>query len=313
MVALSKELDPSFGAGVFTSGLTTGQFNGVTDTVNKVLVDGSDLVIAGAFISYSRKSSASTPVNTSTPRWIRVDVSTNTESIPTQGSNGLLTDVVVDGESIYFCGNIGTWGGVSANRYVKADRLTGVRDAGFNLPAFFVTSYIPHSILIFQDKLFAAQYGGFGTIDGQANQTNGLAVFDKTTGVRVKSYNYLEIGYAHASTSGSFFEDGNYIYAFLGRNGFLNNTSGVAFAVRRFSKTDLSLDTSWGFGNSTAQQYAATVIDAGVIVGTTAVFGGSVGHAVHLTTVENGGRLLEPPAKLLYAMSISSSALIDSI
>jgi hypothetical protein len=190
--ATTGALDPSFGFGVFTSGLMTGQFNGVTNTVNKLVVDGTDLVIAGAFTTYSRKSSSSAAVNTSTPYWIRVNTSTNTETVPSFGAPSSIVDFDILGDSIFAGGSFTTWGGTNlgtaagTGRLAKANKVTGALDTAF-VPDFSggIILVKATSAGIFVGTQGASINGVSGPL---AAQSSGSAFLNANTGATVQQY-----------------------------------------------------------------------------------------------------------------------------
>lgn len=285
--ATTGALDPSFGVGVFTSGQTTGQFNGVTNTVNKMLVDGSDVVIAGAFTTYSKKSSASGTTTPATPNWIRVNVATNTEAVPANGGNQIYS-MVLDGSDLIIGGNFSSWGGNTAKRYlVRCDKSTGVTSWAFNNNDQLWTSPAPsvYILSIIDGKLFV---GAFATITGTSEA--GTFVVNKDTGAFLKKYATSVFGgnaSPHAPTSGSFMSDSTYVYVATGRTSY-----GVFF--RRFNKSTLDIDSTWGFTNTAAN---STVIRCAVLVGTEI-----------LTSIE-GSQVtqMQPQEKRLYSIKASDA------
>jgi hypothetical protein len=126
-------LDPFFAVGVFTSGVTAGQFNGVTAEAYKVTTDGSSIFISGAFATYSKKSSATSTTTPTTYGWIKVDPETNTETVPLRGVSAsnhnvfAIYGMTFDGDAVFLFGRSGLNGIAYAKRY---------KDTGGDYPGF---------------------------------------------------------------------------------------------------------------------------------------------------------------------------------
>jgi hypothetical protein len=283
--ATTGALDPSFAVGAFTSGLTTGQFNGVTGGVTKMLIDGQDVVIAGAFTGYSRKSSATTAINVTIPSWIRVNAATNTESVPTVGAGNIL-DAILDGSEIIFAGTFTNWGG---QKYVvRANKMTGAVAQGWSAPLNYTIPGATQVIRVSGNYLYCASFSaGVDGVTGAA----GIFVLNKTTGAVAKTYQSSQIGFSHSVQSGEIVEDSDYVYFLVGRL-----TSGSGSLVRRFSKADLSFDSSWGFGSLTS--VGEQTIRAAALLGKEILVSGDGGTVATLS----------PLGKRLYSLKTSDAS-----
>jgi hypothetical protein len=285
--ATTGALDPFFGVGVFTSGLTTGQFNGVTNTVNKVLVDGTDLVVAGTFTTYSRKSSTGAAVNTSTPYWIRVNTTTNTELVPTsQGSNNGINTMAIDGDHIIFGGPFTWWAGNTADKYiVRADKLTGAKVSSLVSTTIGNTPII-YLLEIIDGKLFvgsrSSNVGGTGTA--------GTFVLNKENLSVIKSYLPAEFGgnVPHAPTDGGIIPSGDYVYFLLGRS-----DGAIGSAIKRCSRSTLDLDSNWGGS-----------VSSGVTITSAAI----VGNNLIISANGSGFSMLQPDGKRIYSLNLSDAS-----
>jgi hypothetical protein len=284
--ATTGALDPSFGVGVFTSGVTAGQFNGVTSTVRKILLDGEDLVIAGDFTTYSRKSSTSTPVNTSTPYWIRVNTATNTESVPSFGSGGSTPAIVsmdIRGEEMFVVGG-STWGGVvQSSRVHKINKFTGERNNQF--------VGAPHSasgiVFVSENALFF--FSGVNVTVGSS------FVLNKETGESLKAY---QPGNFRVD-QGEFFETSDWVY-FGGSFGA--TTSNFQQHMVRFSKETYEHDPNWGKRSQSFN--ASESLKCVELVGSEII----LGMVTNSTTSPSNGLGLNPYGKRLFSINFSNGS-----
>jgi len=236
--ATTGALDGVFGVGVFTSGQTTGQFNGVTNTVNKVLVDGGDLVIAGAFTTYSKRTSTSGLTNTATPYWIRVNTETNTESVPTFGPNVAFSALDVSGDFIYAGGAFTTWGGVSCVYAAKVNKITGALEVGF------APSFSSGAIALVKATPSGVFFGtGSGTINGVSgslpNTSAGCAFINPDNGSTVKQYFKPSI---HMIVN-RIVENSTHYFVF-------GTSGGNGSALAKIAKSDLEITNIFNSGNA---------------------------------------------------------------
>jgi hypothetical protein len=298
--ATTGALDPSFGVGVFTSGLTTGQFNGVLNTVNKVLVDGSDLVIGGAFTTYSKKSSATSTTSPATPYWIRVATTTNTETVPMAAVNGAINDVVIDGSDAIFAGNFSSWAGVSRRTVVKANKVTGNLTSGWTSPTYsydgagFIVKIVGQSLFV----------GSFTTGVGGVSNASGIYVLNKDTGAVLKTYNLnTTFGYySQAAETGNILEYGDYVYILTGRTS--GGATFVSGNVRRIQKFTLAYDSTWGFSfNDNTSTKKGRVLAAAIVGDDVIVSAGSLDNDLRLT----------PTNKRLYSLSVLNASQKNNI
>jgi hypothetical protein len=266
--ATTGSLDPSFGVGVFTSGLTTGQFNGVSDSVNDFAFDtaNNEIVIGGEFSTYSKKSSASSTTSPATPRWIRVNISTNTEIVPTNGASQGIYGVHVDGGSYYFTfkrsSSLATWGSVSVGNLVKTDNM-GIRDTNFAIAEAHY-NYVSELIgdFIFVTTISAAP-----------------GIYHKVTGTKIGTITGIP-----TSSEGEFIEHGDYVYAFV-----TNTPNGGWWA--RWNKITQTTDTSWTVRQALCNRGAVIVENEVIMGGTTTTLGGV-------------GTVIQPREKLLAVITL---------
>lgn len=266
--ATTGALDPSFGVGVFTSGLTTGQFNGVTNTVLDFAFDtaNNEIVIGGEFSTYSKKSSASSTTSPAVPRWIRVNLSTNTEVVPTNGSSHGIHGVHVDGGSYYFTFTrttaAATWGSESVGNLVKTNNM-GIRDTNFAT----AESYYNYASAIIGDYIFVT------TISAAPG------IYHKVTGAKIGTIT----GVGNTS-EGDFIEHGDYVYAFV-----TNGPNGGWWA--RWNKITQTTDTAWTVRQALCNRGA-------VIVGNEVIMGGQTTSLGGVSTV------IQPREKLLGVITL---------
>jgi hypothetical protein len=285
--ATTGALDPSFGVGVFTSGVTTGQFNGVTHTVRAIAIDGSDLVIGGAFTTYSKKSSATSNTTPSTPYWIRVNTTTNTELVPTsQGSNNGINTMAIDGDHIIFGGPFTWWAGNTDDKYiVRADKFTGAKVSSL-VSATIGNTPIIYLLEIIDGKLFVGSRSS--NVDGTG--TAGTFVLNKENLSVIKSYLPAEFGgnVPHAPTDGGIIPSGDYVYFLLGRS-----DGAIGSAIKRCSRSTLDIDTNWGGS-----------VSSGVTITSAAI----VGNNVIISANGSGFSMLQPDGKRIYSLNLSDAS-----
>jgi hypothetical protein len=265
--SINGSLDPFFGVGVFTSGVTSGQFNGfLNQAVNKIIVDGDNVFFGTSSTLYSKKSSTGSAVSTSFPYWMSVNKLTNTESIPTFGPNGIVYEMLIDGNNIYFGGTFTSWAGTTRSYLAKANKTNGALDTQWVPPTGYTATgsgdYVTKMKMIGSNILVGSHTQAVGGVSGNG----GVFFVNKDTGALVQTYLATSFGGSSSRvTTGSILEDAEYVYLCTGRN-----VTNLSISFRRIRKSDLALDTSWGFFNIGALILAAEIYQNEIILCTSA-------------------------------------------
>lgn len=270
--ASTGQLDSTFAVGVYGAGT----FNGVNSTVIRIKADATDLIVAGAFTAYSKATAINTTTNISTPNWIRVNPTTNIESVPTYGSNGEIHDFVIEDNNIWFTGYFTYWGAAKRWKIVKCtNKLTGTVDTTFNSTSYILGDYpyplgTGRRLLICDSNLFVF-YSSFGSTQ---NSARNLARIDKTTGGSKVNYTLPSNGTSPYQVdlefAGTFFLTNDYIYHAFSS---FSTTAGIYVAsLYRINRTTLTQDanTTWGFYSINTHAY----YKSGVLIGNEFIIGG---------------------------------------
>lgn len=157
--ATTGALDSAFGVGVFTAGQTSGQFNGLGGAVFKMVYDApkNKIYIGGSFSTYSKKSTVSGTTSPATPRWLIVDPSTNTETVPSGGIGNACYGMCIDGDNILLTG----MDNVTAIGFYKRSTADGSLTAGFSNMSAGGTNYYYSDVIIMGDYYFLPRNGGY--------------------------------------------------------------------------------------------------------------------------------------------------------
>jgi len=216
--ATTGALDANFGVGVFTDGLSTGQFDGVTSTVYDIEISGTDVFIGGDFGTYSKKSSSGAATTPATPRWIKVNATTNTETVPALGLGAIVYQFIVDNNDLFLIGSLN--GGIG---HVAKVSISTTQGGGVSGGVNCVAAALQNSILY----LLRSQGEGITALSavnlaflGYVRDINGLTI---------------EGDWPSKMTSHS---DG-YIY--------ISVQLSFAGVIRRINTTTNVLDNSWGY------------------------------------------------------------------
>ncbi|HEX8399212.1 MAG TPA: hypothetical protein VF644_17370 [Pyrinomonadaceae bacterium] len=148
------------------SSFDTGQDNGVFDTVKTIAIDASgNVYVAGEFVQIGTIA-ANRIAKWDGTAWSLLG------SGPTNGVNGEVYEIVVDGNDLYVVGNFTTAGGVTVNRVAKWNGTAWeALGGGINT--------LPYSVAVIGNEVFVA--GFFSTVNGMT--VNNIVRFNKTTGV----------------------------------------------------------------------------------------------------------------------------------
>lgn len=301
--ATTGALDASFGIGVFTSGVTTGQFNGVTNTVHKIAVDGETVLIAGAFSTYSKKSSTSSTTSPATPYWIRVDSSTNSETVPSAGASGTIRGIAISGEDIFFCGAFSQWAGANSYRIAKVNKTTYAVVAGFVSPFTSTAPAVSPVSIYVSSNGTVWTFGVFSTLIYTGSQSVGVVAMDRNTGAQVKTYAPTDFGSGLGATDVQFsyanaIERDGYMYIIGSKDYF---TSHARLVVRRVSLSTHDVDLTWGLVNTNAMND----IFAAVVIGNEFIIGGDIQAGTNAS--------FSPGSKLLYSIKVSDASQNNNI
>lgn len=185
--ATTGALSAEWGAGSVAGNVNIGPFNGVSGTVNKIAIDGTDLVIAGNFTTYQRRFNGvnSTPA---TAYWMRVGHTTNLDSPKTSGPNAEIKDFTIYGtDTMWAVGPFSSWQGFLKSKVARAHSQNGGLEGSFTAPSLSGT---PHAIALVDDKLLIVSDGT--TVGGSADQSGTLTV-NWLTGALAKSFTQQEL------------------------------------------------------------------------------------------------------------------------
>jgi hypothetical protein len=153
--ATTGQLDSNFAVGVFT----TGQFNGLGADVYKMVYDSekNKIYVGGLFSTYSKKSSATSTTSPAAPRWLIVDPSTNTETVPSGGIGYACYGMCIDGNNILLTG----LDNISAIGFYKRSTTDGSATVGFSNMSTGGTNYYYSDAIIMGDYYLLPRQGGF--------------------------------------------------------------------------------------------------------------------------------------------------------
>lgn len=144
----------------------SGQDNGISGTVNSIVVDVSGNVYVGGNFT-----KAGTLAANNISKWDGTAWST-LGSGAANGLNGEVKSIVLDGNDLYVSGNFSTAGGASAMRIAKWNGTTWeTLGGGLN--------QVPYSLAVIGDEVFAA--GFFTTVNNMT--VNNIVRYNKTTGI----------------------------------------------------------------------------------------------------------------------------------
>jgi hypothetical protein len=268
--ATTGALDPSFAVGVFTSGQTTGQFNGVTNQVYRILADGSSVFIAGAFTTYSKKSSASSSTTPASTYLIKVNADTNTETPTPVSPGGIVIALVQDADAIY------TGGGTFVSKLKKTD--LSLYDGFVQVN---VTRSVGNLCLVGPEIYVGRTADSIIRVNRQTGAT-GLKILDQGQSQSNVNATGVNMNFPSAMVLHS---DG-YVYIVTHQNSQIRRINSSA------ENPFIDLTTTWGSYSVTG---ATSVSGALVISGSDMIIG-------------SPSPLLTPPGKVLYSLKLSDAS-----